>query len=62
MIDDYDWQLLDARLKSIEDSIRLLQIIFPQIKPPESLDDYVLYEGSLMDAGLKQQWRNRDEV
>jgi hypothetical protein len=62
MVTDYDWQLLDERLKSIEDSIQLLQILFPQIKPPESLDDYVLKEGDLMQPGYVQQWRNKDEV
>jgi hypothetical protein len=129
VISDTDWQLLDERLKSIEDSIQLLQILFPQIKPPESLDDiersivviqawidtqihnkyypskpadltkatrpygalgeipcvfdnmpesekmkslciscncprcppYALSMGSLTDAGLKQQWRNKDD-
>ena len=61
MVTDYDWQLLDERLKSIEDSIQLLQIIFPQIKPPESLDDYVLKEGDLMQPGYVQQWRNKDD-
>ena len=61
MVTDYDWQLLDERLKSIEDSIQLLQIIFPQIKPPESLDDYVLKEGDLMQPGYTQQWRNKDD-
>jgi hypothetical protein len=60
MIDDYDWQLLDARLKSIEQSIQLLQIMFPQTKPPESLGDYVLKEGDLTQPGYVQQWRNKD--
>jgi hypothetical protein len=61
MVSDTDWQLLDARLKSIEDSIQLLQIIFPQIKPPENLDDYVLKEGDLMQPGYVQQWRNKND-
>ena len=61
MVTDYDWQLLDARLKSIEQSIQLLQIMFPQIKPPESLDDYTLKEGDLMQPGYVQQWRNKDD-
>lgn len=58
---DYDWQLLDARLKSIEQSIELLQIMFPQIKSPESLDDYILKEGDLMNPSIKQEWRNKDD-
>jgi len=61
MLTEYDWKLLDARLKSIEQSIQLLQIMFPQIKPPESLGDYVLKEGDLMDPGIKQEWRSKDE-
>lgn len=61
MVTDYDWQLLDARLKSIEQSIQLLQIIVTQIKSPESLDDYILKEGDLMNPSLKQQWRNKDD-
>lgn len=61
MVTDYDWQLLDERLKSIEQSIQLLQIMFPQIKPPESLDDYILKEGDLTQPGYLQQWRNKDE-
>lgn len=61
MLTEYDWKLLDARLKSIEQSIQLLQIMFPQIKPPESLGDYVLKEGDLMDPGIKQEWRGKDE-
>jgi len=61
MVTDYDWQLLDARLKSIEQSIQLLEILFPQIKPPESLDDYILKEGDLTQPGYTQQWRNKDD-
>lgn len=60
-VTDTDWQLLDDRLKSIEDSIEILRIMFPQIKPLESLDDYVLKEGDLMQPGYIQQWRNKDE-
>lgn len=61
MVSDYDWQLLDDRLKSIEQSIQLLQIMFPQIKSPESLDDYILKEGDLMQPEYIQQWRNKDD-
>ena len=61
MVTDYDWQLLDARLKSIEQSIQLLQIMFPQIKSPESLGDYVLKEGDLMNPSINQEWRNKDD-
>ena len=61
MVTDYDWQLLDVRLKSIEQSIQLLQIMFPQIKSPESLDDYILKEGDLMQPGYVQEWRIKDD-
>ena len=61
MVTDTDWQLLDARLKSIEQSIQLLEIMFPQIKSPERLDDYILKEGDLMQPGYIQQWRNKDD-
>ena len=61
MVTDYDWQLFDERLKSIEQSIQLLQILFPKIKPPESLDDYILKEGDLTQPGYLQQWRNKDD-
>lgn len=61
MIDDYDWELLDQRLKSIEQSIEILKIMFPQIKPPESLDDYILKEGDLTQPGYSQKWRNVDD-
>lgn len=61
MVTDYDWQLLDERLKSIEQSIEILKIMFPQIKPPESLDDYILKEGDLTQPGYLQQWRNKDD-
>ena len=61
MVTDYDWQLLDARIKSIEQSIQLLQIMFPQIKSPESLDDYIMEEGDLTQPGYVQEWRNKDD-
>lgn len=61
MVTDYDWQLLDARLKSIEQSIQLLESLFPQIRPPESFDDYILKEGDLTQPGYLQQWRNKDD-
>lgn len=62
MISDTDWELLDARLKSIERSIEMLKAMFPvKERTLTASSDYVLYEGSLTDAGLKQQWRNKND-
>lgn len=104
MLDDYDWELLNKRLESIERSIEMLKAMFPvpeyqmSSKPadltratrpygalgeipcvfdnmPESekmkpmciscacpkCSPYALSCGSLSDAGLKQQWRNKDD-
>lgn len=58
MISDTDWELLNKRLESIERSIEMLKAMCP-IKEGTltASSDYVLYEGSLTDAGLSQQWR-----
>lgn len=55
MINDYDWEILDKRLKALEDSLEMLKAVFT-VKDSTSDVDYVLYQGDLTDAGLKQQW------
>lgn len=63
MVTDYDWELLNKRLESIERSLDFLRSVFPEMDTKlEPETDYVLYEGSLTDAGLKQEWRNKDET
>lgn len=58
MIDDQDWKILNARLESIERSLDFLRSVFPEMDTKlEPETDYVLYEGSLTDAGLHQSWR-----
>ena len=62
MVSDHDWELLNKRLESIERSIEMLKVMFPVKEGTlTASSDYVLYEGSLTDAGLKQQWRNKDD-
>ena len=62
MVSDYDWELLNKRLKAVEDSIEMFKALFPvQDRKLEPDVDYVLYQGSLTDAGLKQQWRNKGD-
>ncbi|MGL5013035.1 MAG: hypothetical protein ACRC6V_01935 [Bacteroidales bacterium] len=57
MIDDYDWEILDKRLKALEDSLEMLKAMFPvQDSTPDV--EYVLYQGDLTDAGTEQQWRS----
>lgn len=61
MISDTDWEILDKRLKAIEDSLEMLKALFPDIPVVECSDEYILEQGSLTDAGTKQQWRNKDD-
>lgn len=62
MISDTDWELLNKRLESVERSLDFLRSVFPEMDVKAEPDvGYVLYEGSLSDAGLKQQWRNKDD-
>lgn len=61
MVTDYDWQLLDERLKSIERSLDFLRSVFPEMDVKyEPEVDYVLCEGSLIDAGGPQKWINKN--
>ena len=60
-VSDTDWILLERRLKSIEASIQMLESVFG--KPRKYVGGngdvaYVLQEGSLIDAGLPQQWQH----
>jgi hypothetical protein len=72
MLDDYDWELLNKRLESIERSIEMLKVMFPVKEGTLTASpDYVLYEGSLTDAGLSsngernliqtKMWRNEND-
>ena len=62
MVTDYDWELLNKRLESVERSIDMLKAMFPVKEGTiTASSDYALKEGSLTDAGLKQQWRNKDD-
>lgn len=48
MLSDTDYDLLDKRLKAIEDSLEMLKAMFPvQDRKLEPDVDYVLYQGSL---------------
>jgi hypothetical protein len=61
MLSDTDYDLLDKRLKAIEDSLEMLKAMFPvQDRRLETDVDYVLYQGSLTDAGAEQQWREEE--
>jgi len=58
---DTDYDLLDKRLKAIEDSLEMLKAMFPvQDRKLEPDVDYVLYQGDLTDAGSEQQWRKEE--
>lgn len=61
MISDTDWEILDKRLKAIEDSIEMLKTLFPEQNIKLEPDvDYVLYQGNLTDAGSTQVWNNHN--
>lgn len=61
MISDTDWDLLSKRLESIERSLDFLRSVFPEMDMKiESKVDYVLCEGSLIDAGVPQKWINKE--
>lgn len=68
MIDDVDWKLLNARIESIERSIEMLKAVFPPKDEGSGYvgtdysghSYYILKEGSLMDYGTKQVWRDKD--
>lgn len=62
MISDTDWELLERRLQSIERSIEMLEKMFP-IKEGTltASSDYALTKGDLLDGGVVQNWRNKDD-
>ena len=61
MVTDTDWDLLNKRLEGIERSFDFLRSIFPDMDAKlEQKVDYVLCEGSLIDAGVPQRWINID--
>jgi hypothetical protein len=63
MLSDTDYDLLDKRLKAIEDSLEMLKAMFPvQDRKLEPDVDYVLYQGSLTDAGAVQIWNSNHKL
>ena len=65
MISDTDWALLDARLNEIERSLGILQAYVDTSLKEKYYGNsgaigvaYALSEGSLVDAGLNQQWQH----
>lgn len=62
MISDTDWALLDKRLEEIERSLGILQAyVDTSLKEKYHGADgiaYALSSGSLVDAGLSQQWQH----
>ena len=65
MISDTDWALLDKRLTEIERSLGILQAYVDTSLKEKYYGNsgaigvaYALSEGSLVDAGLNQQWQH----
>ena len=65
MISDTDWALLDKRLEEIERSLGILQAYVDTSLKEKYYGNsgaigvaYALSEGSLIDAGLSQQWQH----
>lgn len=68
MISDTDWALLDKRLEEIERSLGTLQAYVDTSLKEKYYGNsgaigvaYALSSGSLVDAGLKQQWQPTHE-
>lgn len=62
MVSDYDWELLNKRLESIERSIDMLKVLFPVKEGVLTAhSSYALKEGSLIDAGSIQVWATKEE-
>ena len=64
-VSDTDWALLDARLNEIERSLGILQACVDTSLREKYYGNsgaigvaYALSEGSLVDAGLNQQWQH----
>ena len=65
MIDDQDWMLINRRIEEIERSIGILQAYVDTSLKEKYYGNsgaigvaYALSEGSLVDAGLNQQWQH----
>ena len=64
-VSDTDWALLDARLNEIERSLGILQAYVDTSLKEKYYGNsgaigvaYALSEGSLVDAGINQQWQH----
>ena len=60
-VSDTDWMLINKRLEEIERSIGILQAcVDTSLKEVDTnvSSAYALSSGSLVDAGLKQQWQH----
>jgi hypothetical protein len=63
MVTDYDWELLNKRLESIECSIEMLKAMQPVKEGTITAhSSYALKEGSLSDAGTVQVWNNNHKL
>lgn len=63
MVSDYDWDLLNKRLESIERSIEMLKAMQPVKEGTITAhSSYALKEGSLSDAGTVQVWSNNQKL
>lgn len=65
MIDDQDWILINKRIEEIERSIGILQAYVDTSLKEKYYGNsgaigvaYALSEGSLVDAGINQQWQH----
>lgn len=65
MIDDQDWMLINKRLEEIELSLGILQAYVDTSLKEKYYGNsgaigvaYALSEGSLVDAGINQQWQH----
>jgi len=59
MIDDQDWILINKRIEEIERSLGILQAYVDTSLKEADTDvsiAYALSSGSLVDAGLRQEW------
>ena len=60
-VSDTDWEILERRLTEIERSLGILQAYVDMNLKEVDTDvssAYALSSGSLVDAGLKQQWQH----
>ena len=61
MVSDADWEILERRLTEIERSLGILQAYVDTSLKEADTDvssAYALSSGSLVDAGLNQQWQH----